>query len=249
MLDAREAPAGEFPVVLAPGDSGILLHEAVGHGLEADFNRKGTSNYTDKIGEVVASELCTVVDDARLMSSRGSINVDDEGNTPEEAVLIEKGVLRGYMQDRHSAEHFSVKPTGNGRRESFKSHPMPRMTNTLLLAGESDPEEIVSSVKYGVYARKFGGGQVDISNGDFVFSLTEGYLIEDGKLTAPLKGVNLIGSGPDVMRKVDMLGNDMETSDGNWTCGKDGQSVPVGVGCPTVRISAVTVGGTDMGKG
>jgi TldD protein len=249
MLDAREAPAGELPVVLAPGDSGILLHEAVGHGLEADFNRKGTSNYTNKIGEVVASELCTVVDDARLRSSRGSINVDDEGNTPEEAVLIEKGILRGYMQDQHSAKFFEVSPTGNGRRESFKSHPMPRMTNTMLLAGESDPEEILSTVKYGVYAAKFGGGQVDISNGDFVFSLTEGYLIEDGKLTAPLKGVNLIGNGPDVMRKVEMLGNDMQTSDGIWTCGKDGQSVPVGVGCPTVKISAVTVGGTDIGRG
>ncbi len=249
MLDAREAPAGELEVVLAPGDSGILLHEAVGHGLEADFNRKGTSNYTNKIGEVVASELCTVVDDARLANSRGAINVDDEGNTPEEAVLIENGILRGYMQDQHSAKFFHVGPTGNGRRESFKSHPMPRMTNTMLLAGESDPEEILASVKYGVYARKFGGGQVDISNGDFVFSLTEGYLIEDGKLTAPLKGVNLIGNGPDVMRKVEMLGNDMETSDGIWTCGKDGQSVPVGVGCPTVKISAVTVGGTDIGRG
>ncbi len=249
MLDAREAPAGELPVVLAPGDSGILLHEAVGHGLEADFNRKGTSNYTGKLGEEVASKVCTVVDDARLMSSRGSINVDDEGNTPEEAVLIENGILRGYMQDQHSAKFFDVGPTGNGRRESFKSHPMPRMTNTLLLAGESDPEEILKTVKYGVYARKFGGGQVDISNGDFVFSLTEGYLIEDGKLTAPLKGVNLIGNGPDVMRKVEMLGNDMQTSDGIWTCGKDGQSVPVGVGCPTVKIGAVTVGGTDMGRG
>ena len=247
MLDAREAPAGEMEVVLAPGDSGILLHEAVGHGLEADFNRKRTSNYTDQIGEVVASELCTVVDDATLEGSRGTINVDDEGQEPHRATLIENGVLAGYMQDRHSAGFFKAAPTGNGRRESFKSHPMPRMTNTLLLAGGSDPEEIVRSVKRGVYARKFGGGQVDISNGDFVFSLTEGYLIEDGHITAPLKGVNLIGNGPDVMRKVVMLGNDLETSDGIWTCGKDGQSVPVGVGCPTVKIASMTVGGTQLG--
>ena len=247
MLDAREAPAGELEVVLAPGDSGILLHEAVGHGLEADYNRKGSSNYTDQVGERVASELCTVVDDATLMSSRGSINVDDEGQRPEKAGLIEEGILRGYMQDRHSSEFFGTTPTGNGRRESFKSHPMPRMTNTLLLAGPHDPEEIVRSVKKGVYASKFGGGQVDISNGDFVFNLTEGYLIEDGKITAPLKGVNLIGNGPDVMRKVTMLGSDMELSDGIWTCGKEGQSVPVGVGCPTVKISGMTVGGTQIG--
>jgi TldD protein len=245
MLDAREAPAGEMEVVLAPGDSGILLHEAVGHGLEADFNRKRTSNYTDQIGEVVASELCTVVDDATLAHSRGAVNVDDEGNIPERAVLIENGILRGYMHDRHSAGFFERTPTGNGRRESFRSHPMPRMTNTLLLGGQHDPEEIVKSVKKGVYASKFGGGQVDISNGDFVFSLTEGYLIEDGKITAPLKGVNLIGNGPEVMRKVTMLGHDMETSDGIWTCGKDGQSVPVGVGCPTTKLS-VTVGGTEL---
>ncbi len=248
MLDAREAPAGEMEVVLAPGDSGILLHEAVGHGLEADFNRKGTSNYTDQVGKLVASELCTVVDDATLLHSRGSINVDDEGNAPESAVLIENGVLRGYMQDRHSAGFFKTHPTGNGRRESFQSAPMPRMTNTLLLPGESDPEEIVRSVKKGVYASRFGGGQVDISNGDFVFSLTEGYLIEDGKITAPLKGVNLIGNGPDVMRNVVMLGSDFQTSDGIWTCGKDGQSVPVGVGCPTIKISSVTVGGTQIGS-
>jgi TldD protein len=247
MLDAREAPAGEMEVVLAPGDSGILLHEAVGHGLEADFNRKKTSNYADAIGQQVASELCTVVDDGSLMSGRGTINVDDEGYTPTSSTLIERGRLVGYMQDQHSAKFFGVTPTGNGRRESFRSHPMPRMTNTLLLNGESDPDEIIQSVKRGVYARKFGGGQVDITNGDFVFSLTEGYLIEDGRITAPLKGVNLIGNGPDVMRKVAMLGNDMAVSDGIWTCGKDGQSVPVGVGCPTVKISAMTVGGTDLG--
>jgi TldD protein len=247
MLDAREAPAGELEVVLAPGDSGILLHEAVGHGLEADFNRKKTSNYSDAVGQVVASPLCTVVDDATIESSRGSINVDDEGHRPTSAVLIEAGVLRGYMQDRQSAEFFGGPPTGNGRRESFKSHPMPRMTNTLLLAGPHDPEEILRSVKRGVYASRFGGGQVDISNGDFVFSLTEGYLIEDGKITAPLKGVNLIGNGPDVMRKVTMLGSDLALSDGIWTCGKEGQSVPVGVGCPTIKISGMTVGGTQVG--
>jgi TldD protein len=246
MLEAREAPAGEMEVVLGPGDSGILLHEAVGHGLEADFNRKKTSNYTDQIGQRVASDLCTVVDDATLANSRGAVNVDDEGNVPERALLIENGILRGYMHDQHSAKFFATHATGNGRRESFKSHPMPRMTNTLLLAGPHDPEEIIRSVKRGVYASHFGGGQVDISNGDFVFSLTEGYLIEDGKLTAPVKGVNLIGNGPDVMRKVVMLGNDMQISDGIWTCGKDGQSVPVGVGCPTIKISAVTVGGTQL---
>jgi len=247
MLSAQEAPAGTMEVVLAPGDSGILLHEAVGHGLEADFNRKGTSNYAGKIGEPVASDVCTVVDDATLAQSRGSINVDDEGNEPRSSVLIEKGKLVGYMHDRLSAGHYGLKPSGNGRRESFASAPMPRMTNTILLAGQSDPEEILRSVKRGVYAKKFGGGQVDIANGDFVFSLTESYLVEDGKITAPLKGVNLIGNGPEVLRKVTMLGNDVEVSDGIWTCGKDGQSVPVGVGCPTIKISSITVGGTKLG--
>jgi TldD protein len=247
MLDAQEAPAGQMEVVLAPGDSGILLHEAVGHGLEADFNRKGTSNYAGKVGEPVASEVCTVVDDATLLQSRGTINVDDEGNEPRSTVLIEKGKLVGYMHDRLSAKHYKLRPSGNGRRESFACAPMPRMTNTILLAGESDPEEILRTVKRGVYAKRFGGGQVDIANGDFVFSLTESYLVEDGKLTAPLKGVNLIGNGPEVLRKVTMLGNDVEVSDGIWTCGKDGQSVPVGVGCPTIKISAITVGGTKIG--
>lgn len=246
MLDARPAPAGVFPVVLGPADSGILLHEAVGHGLEADFNRKKTSNYTDRLGQEVASSLCTIVDDATLLNSRGSINVDDEGKVPSSTVLIENGKLVGYMHDKHSADFFGVSPTGNGRRESFRCHPMPRMTNTLLLAGKDDPEDIIRSVSYGVYAKRFGGGQVDISNGDFVFSLTEGYLIENGKITAPIKGVNLIGNGPDVMRKVDRLGSDFQVSDGMWTCGKDGQSVPVGVGCPTMRISAMTVGGTEQ---
>jgi TldD protein len=247
MLDAREAPAGEMNVVLAPGDSGILLHEAVGHGLEADFNRKGTSNYTGKVGHEVASELCTVVDDATLLQSRGSINVDDEGNEPGRSVLIEGGKLVGYMHDRLSARHFKLKATGNGRRESFAAVPLPRMTNTILLAGQSDPEEIVRGTKRGVFAKRFGGGQVDISNGDFVFSLTESYLIEDGKITAPLKGVNLIGNGPEVLRQVTALGTDLEISDGIWTCGKDGQSVPVGVGCPTIKIDKITVGGTKIG--
>jgi len=247
MLDAREAPAGEMEVVLAPGDSGILLHEAVGHGLEADFNRKGTSNYSGQVGNDVASGLCTVVDDATLLQSRGTINVDDEGNEPQRSVLIENGKLVGYMHDRLSAKHYKLTPTGNGRRESFAASPLPRMTNTILLAGPHDPEEMVKSVKRGVFAKRFGGGQVDISNGDFVFSLTESYLIEDGKLTAPLKGVNLIGNGPEVLRRVTMLGNDLETSDGIWTCGKDGQSVPVGVGCPSIKIDRITVGGTRIG--
>ncbi len=247
MLDAQEAPAGQMEVVLAPGDSGILLHEAVGHGLEADFNRKGTSNYSGRIGEGVASDLCTVVDDATLLQSRGTINVDDEGNEPRRSVLIEKGKLVSYMHDRHSAKHYGLPPSGNGRRESFAQAPMPRMTNTILMAGPNHPEEILRSVKRGIYAKKFGGGQVDIANGDFVFSLTESYLVEDGKITAPLKGVNLIGNGPDVLRRVSMLGDDVELSDGIWTCGKDGQSVPVGVGCPTIKIEAITVGGTRMG--
>lgn len=247
LLDSRQAPAGQLEVVLAPGDSGILLHEAVGHGLEADFNRKGTSNYTGQLNHEVASELCTVVDDPTFLQSRGSINVDDEGVEPRKSVLIENGVLRGYMQDRLSARHFETEPTGNGRRESFSCAPMPRMTNTVLLAGPHDPEEIVRSVKKGVFAKTFGGGQVDISNGDFVFNLVESYLIEDGKLTAPLKGVNLIGNGPETLRQVTMLGDDLAVSDGIWTCGKDGQSVPVGVGCPTIKIARITVGGTQIG--
>jgi TldD protein len=247
MLGAQEAPAGQMEVVLAPGDSGILLHEAVGHGLEADFNRKGTSNYSGKMGEEVAGSLCTVVDDATLLQSRGTINVDDEGNEPKSSVLIEKGKLVGYMHDRLSARHFGLRPSGNGRRESFACAPMPRMTNTILLAGPHQPEEILRSVKRGVYAKKFGGGQVDIANGDFVFSLTESYLVEDGKITAPLKGVNLIGNGPEVLRRVTMLGDDVGVSDGIWTCGKDGQSVPVGVGCPTIKIDSITVGGTRVG--
>jgi len=245
-LDSRPAPAGTFPVVLAPGDSGILLHEAVGHGLEADFNRKRTSNYTDQIGEIVASPLVTVVDDPRLSGSRGSLNVDDEGVTPREHRLIVGGTLRGYMHDRISATHFRVAPSGSGRRESFRHVTMPRMTNTLMLAGQDDPADIIRSVKRGVYAVKYSGGQVNISNGDFVFSLTEGYLIEDGKLGAPLRGVNLIGNGPAALRTVSMVGHDFRLSDGMWTCGKDGQSVPVGVGMPTVKLDELTVGGTAV---
>ena len=242
-----EAPAGTFPVVLAAGDSGILLHEAIGHGLEADFNRKKTSNYSDRIGELVASELCTVVDDGTIQESRGSINVDDEGNLPRRNVLIEHGVLQGYLQDRISSRALGVEASGNGRRQSFKHYPMPRMTNTYMLAGQSAPEEIIRSVQKGIYCVAFSGGQVNISNGDFVFSVTEGYLIEDGKITAPIRNVNLIGNGPDVLTKVTAVGHDFRLSDGRWTCGKDGQQVPVGVGIPTVLVSAMTVGGTNVG--
>jgi TldD protein len=245
-LDSRPAPAGAMPVVLAPGDAGILLHEAVGHGLEADFIRRSTSMYTGRVGKSVASPLVTVVDDPTLAGSRGSINVDDEGDVPREHRLIEGGVLRGYMHDRISAAHFGRKRSGSGRRESFREIPMPRMTNTLMAAGDDSPDDIIASVKRGIYARKFSGGQVNISNGDFVFSLTEGYLIENGKLTAPLKGVNLIGNGPTALTTVSMVGHDFELSDGMWTCGKDGQSVPVGVGMPTVKLDELTVGGTDV---
>ena len=244
MMDAQDAPAGEMPVVLGPGDAGILLHEAVGHGLEADFNRKGTSNYSGRIGTQVASPLCTVVDDATWAHARGSINVDDEGLPGQRSVLIEKGILVGYMHDRLSARLLRSPPTGNGRRESFTVTPYPRMTNTFLAAGDADPEEILKSVKRGIYARRFSGGQVNISNGDFVFSLTESYLIEDGRLTAPLRGVNLIGNGPEVLTQVSLVGHDFAPSDGIWTCGKEGQSAPVGVGTPTVKLDRITVGGT-----
>jgi TldD protein len=246
LQSAVDAPAGTFPVVLAAGDSGILLHEAIGHGLEADFNRKKTSNYTDQVGNIVASELCTVVDDGTIADSRGSINIDDEGNLPGYNVLIENGVLRGYIQDQISTKHFDVAPTGNGRRQSFKHNPMPRMTNTYMLGGQSSPDDIIRSVDRGIYCVAFNGGSVNISNGDFVFSVTEGYMIEGGKVTAPIRGVNLIGNGPDVLRKVIAVGSDFKLSDGRWTCGKDGQSVPVGVGIPTTLISGMTVGGTAM---
>ncbi len=247
--DAQEAPAGTFPVVLAAGDSGILLHEAVGHGLEADFNRKETSNYSNRVGEAVASPLVTVLDDATLLESRGSLNIDDEGNPSGRNLLIEQGQLAAYMQDRISADHFGVAPSGNGRRQSFRHIPMPRMTNTYMTAGEDAPEDLIGRVDFGIYCKAFSGGQVNISNGDFVFSVTEGYLIEHGQITAPIRDVNLIGNGPDVLSKVTGVGHDLEMSDGRWTCGKSGQSVPVGVGIPTVLVSGITVGGTQMRPG
>jgi len=243
-LAARPAPAGAHPVVLGNAYSGILLHEAVGHGLEADFNRKGFSRYSGQIGERVASPLVTVIDDGTMRDERGSINVDDEGNPSGHSVLIDKGVLVGYLHDRLSARLMDTPATGNGRRESYKHVPLPRMTNTLMPAGSHDPEEIIRSVKRGIYAVRFGGGQVEIGKGDFVFATTEAYLIEDGKVTAPLRDVTLIGNGPEVMSRVDMVGTDYRTSEGMWTCGKDGQSVPVGVGMPTIKISSMTVGGT-----
>jgi TldD protein len=243
-LDAVDAPAGEMMVVLGPGWPGILLHEAIGHGLEGDFNRKRTSAFSGRIGERVASEFCTVVDDGTIPNRRGSLNIDDEGTPTSRTVLIEKGILRGYLQDRLNARLMKMEPTGNGRRESFAHSPMPRMTNTFMLPGESTPEEIISSVHNGLYAVNFGGGQVDITNGKFVFSASEAYLIEDGKVTRPVKGATLIGNGPDVLTRVTMVGNDLELDAGVGTCGKDGQSVPVGVGLPTIRIDGITVGGT-----
>ena len=243
-LDAVDAPAGEMVVVLGNGWPGILLHEAIGHGLEGDFNRKGVSAFSGRIGQSVASPLCTVIDDGTIPNRRGSLNVDDEGTPTSRTVLIEKGILRGYLQDRLNARLMKTAPTGNGRRESFAHVPMPRMTNTFMLAGESTPEEIIGSVKRGLYAVSFGGGQVDITNGKFVFSASEAYLIEDGKPTRPVKGATLIGNGPDVLTRVSMVGNDLALDSGIGTCGKDGQSVPVGVGLPTIRIDGITVGGT-----
>ncbi|HWO41688.1 MAG TPA: metalloprotease TldD [Candidatus Eisenbacteria bacterium] len=243
-LDARAAPAGTMDVVLGPGWPGILLHEAIGHGLEGDFNRKKTSAFSERIGQRVASELCTVVDDGTIPFRRGSINIDDEGTPTQRTVLIEKGILRGYMQDRLNAGLMKMAVTGNGRRESYAHIPMPRMTNTFMLAGESDPEEIIRSVPRGLYAVSFGGGQVDITSGKFVFSASEAYLIEGGKVTAPVKGATLIGNGPDVLTRVTMVGADLKLDEGVGTCGKDGQSVPVGVGLPTIRIDGLTVGGT-----
>ncbi len=243
-LSARDAPAGTMDVVLGPGWPGILLHEAIGHGLEGDFNRKKTSAFSDRIGQRVASELCTVVDDGTIPSRRGSLNVDDEGTPTGRNVLIENGILRGYLQDRLNAGLMKMPLTGNGRRESYAHIPMPRMTNTFMLAGESAPEDILRSVKKGLYAVSFGGGQVDITSGKFVFSASEAYLVEDGKVTAPVKGATLIGNGPDVLTRVSMVGTDLKLDDGVGTCGKDGQSVPVGVGLPTIRIDGLTVGGT-----
>jgi TldD protein len=243
-LEARDAPAGSMEVVLGPGWPGVVLHEAVGHGLEADFNRKGMSAFSGLIGQKVASELCTVVDDGAMPNRRGSLNIDDEGNPTSRTVLIENGVLRGYLQDKLSSRLTGAGPTGNGRRESYRHMPMPRMTNTYLLNGASAPGEIIRSVRRGLYAVQFGGGQVDITNGKFVFSATEAYLIEDGKVTAPVKGATLIGNGPDALTKVTAVANDLALDEGVGTCGKDGQSVPVCVGLPTIKISEMTVGGT-----
>lgn len=244
-LAAGDAPAGAMDVVLGPGWPGILLHEAIGHGLEGDFNRKKVSAFTDRIGEKVASEFCTVVDDGTIPLRRGSLNLDDEGTPTQRTVLIEKGILRGYLQDRLNAVLMKMPLTGNGRRESYAHIPMPRMTNTFMLAGQTPPEDIIRSVKKGLYAVAFGGGQVDITNGKFVFSASEAYLIEDGKVTRPVKGATLIGNGPDVLTRVSMVGADLKLDEGVGTCGKDGQSVPVGVGLPTIKIEGITVGGTS----
>ena len=244
-LDAAEAPAGAMTVVLGPGWPGILLHEAIGHGLEGDFNRKGTSAFSGRVGEKVAADGITVVDDGTLPARRGSLNVDDEGTPTRKTVLIENGILKGYMQDTLNARLMGVAPTGNGRRESYAHLPMPRMTNTYMLAGGRDPQEIIASVDKGLYAVNFGGGQVDITSGKFVFSASEAYLIENGKITRPVKGATLIGNGPDVLQRVSMIGNDLQLDPGVGTCGKEGQSVPVGVGQPTLRIDGLTVGGTQ----
>ncbi|GJM05657.1 MAG: hypothetical protein DHS20C09_16530 [marine bacterium B5-7] len=245
-LKADAAPAGMMPVVLGSGWPGILLHEAIGHGLEGDFNRKETSAFSGRIGERVASPEVTVVDDGTIEHRRGSLNVDDEGTPTSSTTLIERGILKAYMQDKHNARLMGVTPTGNGRRESYAHLPMPRMTNTYMLGGDHDPEEIIASVDKGIYAVQFGGGQVDITNGKFVFSASQAYKIENGKVTTPIKGATIIGNGPDVLTRVTMVGNDMALDSGIGTCGKDGQSVPVGVGQPTIRIDDITVGGTNV---
>ena len=244
-LDAVDAPAGPMQVVLGPGWPGVLLHEAVGHGLEGDFNRKGTSAFAGRVGEMVASPLCTVVDDGAMFGRRGSLSMDDEGTPTGETVLIENGVLKGYLQDRLNARLMGVAPTGNGRRQSYAHLPMPRMTNTYMRAGDHDPAEIIASVSDGIYAVNFGGGQVDITSGQFVFSATEAYRIKNGALTDPIRGATLIGNGPEVMSRISMVGNDLEIDRGVGVCGKDGQSVPVGVGQPTLKIDEVIVGGTE----
>ncbi len=245
-LDAVAAPAGPMDVVLGPGWPGILLHEAIGHGLEADFNRRGTSAFSGRIGERVATELCTVVDDGTIPWRRGSLNIDDEGTPTQRTVLIEKGILRSYMHDRLNAALLGMELTGNGRRESYAHVPMPRMTNTFMLAGEEDPQDIIRSVKDGLYAVSFGGGQVDITSGKFVFSANEAYRIEDGRVTHPVRDATLIGNGPDVLTRVSRVGADLALDDGIGTCGKDGQGVPVGVGLPTIRVDQVVVGGTTV---
>ncbi len=243
-LESRPAPAGEMTVVLGPGWPGILLHEAIGHGLEGDFNRKGSSAFSGKIGKRVAAKGVTVLDDGTIADRRGSLNVDDEGNASQKNVLIEDGILKGYIQDSMNARLMGVKPTGNGRRESYAHVPMPRMTNTYMTAGDKDPQEIVASIKKGLYATNFGGGQVDITSGKFVFSASEAYWVENGKILYPVKGATLVGSGPECLKRVSMIGNDMKLDSGVGTCGKEGQSVPVGVGQPTLRIDGLTVGGT-----
>jgi len=245
-LQAVDTPAGTMTVVLGPGWPGILLHEAIGHGLEGDFNRKELSAFSGRIGERVASPLCTIVDDGTLPNRRGSLSIDDEGTPGQHTVLIENGILKGYMQDKFNARLMGMQSTGNGRRESYAHLPLPRMTNTYMLAGKDDPGEILASVDKGLYAVNFAGGQVDITSGKFVFSLSEAYLIENGKITAPVKGATLIGSGPEVLTKVSMVGNDLELDPGIGTCGKDGQSVPVGVGQPTLKVDEITVGGTSL---
>lgn len=244
-LEADAAPAGSMPVVLGAGWPGVLLHEAVGHGLEGDFNRKGSSVFAGKVGEKVTSDLCTIVDDGTMSDRRGSLNIDDEGVAGQYNTLIENGVLKGYMQDKHNARLMGVNPTGNGRRESYAHLPMPRMTNTYMLPGEHSAEEIISTVKKGLYAPNFGGGQVDITSGKFVFSTSEAYLIENGKVTRPVKGATLIGSGIEAMQQVSMVGNDLSLDLGVGVCGKAGQSVPVGVGQPTLKLDSITVGGTE----
>ena len=244
-LESVPAPAGEFPVVLGPGWPGILLHEAIGHGLEGDFNRKKTSAFAGLLGERVAADGVTVIDDGTIDDRRGSLTIDDEGTPSSSTTLIENGILRGYLQDRMNARLMSMEPTGNGRRESFAHAPLPRMTNTFMLAGKRDPEEIIGETKRGIYARNFGGGQVDITSGKFVFSASEAYLIEGGKITAPLKGASLIGNGPDVLTRVSAIGNDFALDPGVGTCGKAGQGVPVGVGLPTILVDGITVGGTE----
>jgi TldD protein len=244
-LEAVEAPAGPMPVVLGPGWPGVLLHEAVGHGLEGDFHRKGISAYSGKMGQKVTSELCTIVDNGTLVNRRGSLNMDDEGTPSQNTVLVEKGILKNLLLDKRNARLMGMTPTGNGRRESYSHLPIPRMTNTYMLAGESTPEDIIKSVKKGLYAVNFGGGQVDITSGKFVFSASEAYLIENGKITAPVKGATLIGNGPDALNKVSMVANDLKLDEGIGVCGKDGQQVPVGVGQPTLLIDEIIVGGTQ----
>jgi len=244
-LEAIPAPAGPMPVVLGPGWPGILLHEAIGHGLEGDFNRKGTSAFAGRIGKQVAARGVTVVDDGTIPERRGSLNTDDEGTQTRRTVLIEDGILTGYMTDRQNARLMGMEPTGNGRRESYAHPVLPRMTNTFMLAGRDNPDDILASLKRGIYAVNFGGGQVDITSGKFVFTTSEAYLVENGKLVAPVKGATLIGNGPDVLTRVSMIGNDLELDPGVGTCGKDGQSVPVGVGLPTIRIDELTIGGTE----